>query len=100
MDNFEEQDYSNQKFSFSVWKKIFKIVIKNKGSVILLVISVLGLAVLDIIYPLMNAYAINTFFEEGDFSNQTIFLVGYGLIALGFGITVFSFIRMASKVEV
>lgn len=100
MNNFEEQDYTSEKFSFSVWKKIFKLVIRNKGSLILLIISVLGLAFLDIIYPLMNAYAIKTFFEEGIFTTQTTFLIGYGLIALGYGVTVFGFIRMAGKVEV
>lgn len=100
MNNYEEQDYSKQKFNISVWKKIIKLVLKNKGSLILMIISVLGLAFLDIIYPLMNAYAIKTFFEGGDFTKQTAFLIGYGFIAIGYGVTVFGFIRMAGKVEV
>ena len=87
MNNYEEQDYSTQKFNASVWKKIIKLVIKNKGSLALMIISVLGLAFLDIMYPLMNTYAIKTFFEDGDFTNQTAFLIGYGFIAVGYGVT-------------
>lgn len=101
MNRFEEKDYSNEKFSIGVWKKIIKLVFKKKKHVILLIIFVTGLAILDILYPLFNKYAIETFFsDDPDFSTKVPFLIGYTLIAFGYFVTVWGFIRAAGKVEV
>ena len=98
---FEEKDFSDSKFSLGIWKKILKIVLKKKKNIRLMIISILGLTALDLIYPLFNSYAIKNFFsDEPDFTNVTIFLVLYGLIALGFGLTVYGFIKAAGYVEV
>lgn len=101
MDRFEEKDYSNEKFSVAVWKKIIKLVFKKKRYVILLMIFASMLALLDTAYPLFNKYAIETFFSDNpDFSTKTPFLIAYGFIALGYLITIFGFIKMAGRVEV
>lgn len=100
MNSFEEQDYSNEKFSAGIWKKIIKLVIKKKKNIILLILSVILLACLDIVYPLLNQYAIKQFFTEEDFSTTTIFIICYCLIAIGYGIAVYGFIKMAGVVEV
>ena len=100
MNSFEEQDFSSEKFSAGIWKKIIKLVIKRKKPLILLIISVAGLATLDILYPLLNKYAIQKFFTEQDFSTINLFIGAYCLIAIGYGVVVSSFIRMAGAVEV
>lgn len=100
MNKFEERDFSSEKFSLNIWKKIFKLVLKRKTKLILMIIAVLGLVALDLVYPLMNKYALKTFFEEGNFDTVNIFLIGYSLIAVGYGIIVFSFIKLAGDVEV
>ncbi len=102
MNQFEEKDFSDEKFSVRIWKKIFVIVLKKKKSLIMMVVSVIGLTLLDLFYPLLNAYAIENYFKAAnpDFSNQYLFLSAYLLVAIGFGITVFGFIKAAGEVEV
>ena len=62
MNRFEEHDYSNSKIDSKVWKKILKLVLKNKLHVTFVIIAMIGLAVLDVVYPLLNSYVITTFF--------------------------------------
>ncbi len=100
MNHFEEHDYSNSKIDSKVWKKILKLVLKNKLHVTVLIIAIIGLAVLDVVYPLLNSYGITTFFENEEFEKLPLFIVFYSLVVLGYGVTVFTFIKMAGKVEV
>ena len=67
-----------------------------------MVLSVLGLSLLDLAYPLLNAYAIDHYFKTAnpDFSNKYFFLAAYALIAMGFAMTVFFYIKAAGEVEV
>ncbi|MGD9887108.1 MAG: ABC transporter transmembrane domain-containing protein, partial [Bacilli bacterium] len=99
---FEEKDFSDEKFSARIWKKILKIVLKKKKNLIIMVVSVVGLASLDLLYPLLNAYALENYFQavNPDFSNKYLFLAAYALIAVGYGVTVFGFIKAAGEVEV
>jgi len=99
MNSFEEQDYSSEKFSAGIWKKIFKVVLKRKKHLILMIIFVVGLACMDIVYPLLNKYAIDQFFTKKDFSTVKLFVIGYIAIAIGYGVTVWGFIKMAGVVE-
>ncbi len=100
MEKFDEKDFS-ESFSFGIWKKILKRVIKRKKALVLMLLFVSCLALLDILYPLMNKYAIQNFFsKDPDFSNVTLFIIGYAGIALGYMITVWGFIRNAGHLEV
>jgi len=100
MNSFEEQDFSSEKFSAGIWKKILKLVIKRTKPLIFLIIFVIGLAVLDILYPLLNKYAIEEFFTKQNFTNIKLFIGAYCLIAIGYGVVVHGFIKMAGLVEV
>lgn len=101
MSNYDENDYQSEKFSAGIWKKLIKLVIKRKKHLILMIIFVLGLAALDVIYPLLNRYAIQTYFSDNpDFSSKPYFILAYIGLALGYLITVWGFIKMAGVVEV
>lgn len=107
MEDFEMQDkdYSNKKVDLKVWKEIIKIIFTKKKNIILMIISAIGLALLDICYPLLNTYAIEHFFDIPDptiISDESIlkFMLCYIAVAFGYGIFVFSFLKMASVVEV
>lgn len=101
MNNFEEHDYNNEKISLGVWKKIINLVFKSRKHVILMMVFVFFLTVLDIIYPLLNKYALDHFFNDNpDFSTKYLFIGAYILVAVGFLITVWGFIKMAGVVEV
>lgn len=100
MNHFEEESYENQHFQISVWKKIIKMVLKRKKNVIFLIVSVLGIAFLDIITPIINTIAIEKFFENKDFTNIHVFIILFVLMAIAFFITVWGFIKGAGLVEV
>lgn len=85
------------------WKKIFKTVLLHKGIAIGLVISVIFLALLDVGYPLLNSYAIATYFESKDPNRfDTIWwtVSAYIGVSCAYGICVFSFLFFAGKVEI
>lgn len=100
MNQFEEFDFDKQKISISVWKKVIKMVLKKKKSVVFLIISVIILAFLDIINPLINAAAIEKFFEKKDFTDIYIYIIAFVLLALGYLVVIYGFIKCAGDVEV
>lgn len=96
----QEKDYQSEHFDFKIWKRILKIIVKDKKSLVYMLISVLVMTAIDIGYPLLNKYAIETFFSKTpDFSNVTLFLIIYLVTAILMGLSVWSFIRAAAKVE-
>ena len=99
MNSYDEKDYTSEKFSIGVWKKIFKIVLEDKKYLALMITTILAVVILDIIYPLLNAYGIQTFFEKGDYTNVRWFIAAYILIAIGYGVFVTAFIRFTGIVE-
>lgn len=100
MEELELEDVSYKKVK-SPWKKIIKTVLKSKKYCIGLISSVIILAILDVCYPLLNQYAISNYFsQEPDFSTIGWFIFGYICVAIGYGLSVFSFIYFAGKLEV
>ena len=105
MEVIEDIDYSHRKVDLKVWKKIIKIIFKNKKSLFLMILSVIVLATLDIIYPLLNSYAVEHFFDVSDptlTTNEQIFkfMLCYIGIAVGYGIVVYSFLKLTGHIEV
>lgn len=82
------------------WKKIIKTVFKKPGYAIGLISFVIILALLDVIYPVLNQYAIERYFGEGaNYDNMWIFIIGYIVLALCYGITVGGFLFFAGRIE-
>ena len=101
MEHYEEQDYSSEKFSAGVWKKILSKVFKRKKNIIIMIISVIFLAGLDIFTPLLNSRIIKVFFSENPQYEKTwLYISLYVLCALAYAIVIYTFINMAGKVEV
>lgn len=100
MQHYDEHLEETKKLNISVWKKIFKILLKKKKPLAFLIISSILLACLDIIYPLMNSYAIKTYFTDTpDYSTKNIFIILYILFAALFGVVVFGFIKAAGTLD-
>lgn len=82
------------------WKKIFKTVFKKKRYIIGMIIAIIFLAGLDTAYPFINKYALEHYFGENpSFDNIGLFIWLYVGVAILYGITVFTFIYFAGKVE-
>ena len=66
-----------------------------------MIISVIMLAALDVLTPLLNAEVIKVFFSENpDFSKKWIYIGLYVLGALLYMVTIYLFLRQAGHVEV
>ena len=101
MQHYDEHQEVNTKLDIRVWKKIGKVMLKKKVPLIILIISSLFLAFFDILYPLLNSYAIKTFFGEvPDYTHKTTFIIVYITTAVMFGLVVFGFIKAAGTLEV
>lgn len=89
-----------KKVNLNTWRRIIQVVFKKHPShIVRLVVFMLGIATLDVIFPQLNRYAIDTFFIEGDYSHLTLFVVVSFIVALLFGILVWAFIKQAITIE-
>ena len=98
--NFEEKDV--EKFKFKTWKRIISIVLKSKGALIAMILFVILSTVVDICYPLLNRFVLQTYFEGNPSQNDQIFtwvIIGYVSIVIAMGVSVWGFIYFSTKVE-
>ena len=98
--NFEEKDV--EKFKFKTWKRIISIVLKSKGALIAMILFVILSTVVDICYPLLNRFVLQTYFEGNPSQNDQIFtwvIIGYISIVIAMGVSVWGFIYFSTKVE-
>jgi len=98
MNYFEEEEYTNSKFDITVWKKIFKMMAPFKRHMIIGVIAASFLALTDVIYPQINAYAIRLA-EAGDISKIPLFIGIYIVMMITIGSMVYVFIMQAGTVQ-
>ena len=79
---YEELDDTPQKLSSSVWKKIIKLVLKKKRYIIIMLISIVCVALLDVLTPLLNSKVLEVFFGDNpDFTKKWQYISLYVLIA-------------------
>lgn len=95
----EEQKEMKLKVDKTVWKEMFRYLSIFKKDFLILCGFMVGLAGMDIVFPLLTRYAIDTFVANGDYNGLTLVGVLYGLLAMGLGLIVFLFIRHAGKIE-
>ncbi len=96
----DQEKYMAEHFDLQTWKRILKIIVRDKKSLFFMLLAVVVMTCIDIGYPLLNKFALETFFsDKPDFDYVPYFIALYFAIALGMGISVWAFIRGAAKVE-
>ena len=100
MDYFEEEEYTESKFDFEIWKKIFKMIMPFKKNLIWGLVAAVILAGVDAIYPLINRYAIENIAKTGDLSTLPYFIAAYVVIMILIGSMVYGFIINAGQVNI
>lgn len=103
---FEEEDFSNKKLDFNVWKKIFSFMKPLKKQMIIAVSAMAILACTDAIFPLFTKYALDNILRPDEFnvlnpdlSNVKWFIIMYVIFILIGLATVYLFILYAGKVQ-
>jgi ATP-binding cassette, subfamily B, bacterial len=87
------------KVRIGTWKKIINIVFKSKKNLALLIFFSAFIAVLDGLIPLLNRYAVDTYFVGGDYGTWPWFVLINVVIAIFFGLSVWGFIYQAGIIE-
>ena len=88
-----------KKVQLSTWKSVIDIVFQNKSHLVKLGLFMAGITVLDIIFPQLNRYAIDVFFIEKNMETLIQFIIISVLVASGFGLLVWAFIKQAILIE-
>lgn len=99
MNYFEEEEYKETKFDFAVWRKIFGHMAPFKKHIIIGMMAAVVLAGVDIVYPLINRYAIDEIIETGQVENYPTFLGFYIVFITIQAVMVFTFIWNAGQVQ-
>ena len=97
---FEEHDDHLEKLDLKIWKNLTKIILTDKKTIFLFLFFVIFMGLIDTVYPLLNKFAMDTFFvEKPDFSYYTIFVILYVIVVISMFVSVTGFIIEASKIE-
>ena len=97
---FEEKDYNTDSLDFSIWRRIFKILIVHKKRLIIIFVLNIFVAFFDTMIPFLNKIAIDTFASGKGIPQQLkffgiIFVIGSILQ----GILIYIYFYQASKLE-
>lgn len=99
-EDFELEEKKSEKISISIWKKIFKIVLKSKKKAVQLIIYSFILSLLDITVPYISSKALEVFFGDNPKYELTwLFISLYAIIALLYLIIIYAFIKKAGDIE-
>ncbi len=98
MNYFDEEEYTESKFDFSIWKKIFSYTKSFRKHLYIGISAAVVLALVDVIYPQINRYAI-TMAQNGDLSKLPHFILVYIVIMVVIGSMVYLFIMQAGQVQ-
>ncbi len=100
MSYFEEETYTDTQFDFAVWRKIFAYMRPLKKYFIVGLFAVIGLAITDVSYPLINRFAIDNIIATGSLELLPIFIGLFGIYVVTIATLVFTFIYNAGKIQV
>ena len=84
----------------SIWVEIFKLLKNQRKYLLMLLAIIFTVASMDVMYPLLNRYAIDYFAAGFGSRRQFILFFGaYALTIIIFGILIFAFLTVAGIVE-
>lgn len=96
----DEKEFEGSAGDKGVWKKVLKILWEHKKYVIINLILNVVLAFTDILLPLLNRFAIDTYVvDRQDADSLPLFVVCYAVLILAQCILVYGFFRLAARIE-
>ncbi len=94
-----EQDFNDTKVDFSIWKRLFAYAFKYKKNCAFLIATNIGIALIDIVYPLMSRYAIDNMIGKGTTAGLGWFIALYIFFVLLQSLGVMLFVTQAGHIE-
>ena len=87
------------KYDKTVWKEMFVYFKRFKKEFVILCVFMISLAAIDISFPLLTQYAIDTYVVPRKMDGLWIVAVGYGVLTIVMSLIVFLFIKQAGRIE-
>ncbi len=94
----EEKEF-DEKVDIRIWKKLFRYAFRFKKILFASMAMMIVVAGIDIAYPLMSKYAIDSFIVPGTTQGLPLFILVYFLMVAIQGALVFGFITLSGKLE-
>lgn len=96
---FEETEYTGKSFEPKIWKRIFPFLKPFRGLLVMILVLNLFCALVDIVNPLLQRYAIDSFIQAGTTQGLAIYAVVCVLVVLSQTAAVLGFTRGSMMVE-
>lgn len=97
--NYYEEEFETKKVDIKTWKKLLQYALRHKKPLIVMSISMIAIAVFDVIIPYMRSYAIDAYILAGTTEGLGFFTSIYFVLSLIVGYIVFLFIYKAGFLE-
>ena len=98
MNTIQEQEY-NKRFNFGIWLKLLRYVKSYRKLMCVLGFVMVGVAGIDVIFPLMTKKAIDSFVLTRSLTGLPRFMITYGLLIVVQTINVWLLIAIAGKID-
>ncbi len=97
---FEEKTYNTESLDSGLWKKILKLLGPQKKNLIIHACMTLVIAGCDIIFPIFDKIAIDSFVTgEGTNQQLVLFIIAYALAVVVQGLIVYGLITKSGRIE-
>ncbi len=98
-DNVFREEEVFKKVDLNVWRQIFRVILKSKKELILLIVFAVLLGVVEALIVPMNEFALTNFIEAQNFTYLPHFIVVSVLQIFLFSLSVYGFINYGGKLE-
>ncbi|MFW6036161.1 MAG: ABC transporter transmembrane domain-containing protein [Halothermotrichaceae bacterium] len=98
MNKYTEKEYSKQ-FDFELWKKLYHYAQSYKKELFILAVVMVGVAGIDVVFPVMTKYAIDNFIVTSKLNGLKQFAFIYAGLVILQSINIWVFINQAGKIE-
>lgn len=96
----EEKEYTSDVFDANTWKKILRILWEHKKAVLCNLFLNILLAMTDIVLPLFNRFAIDTYvIDKTSADTLPVYIFSYAVLIVMQCALVYGFFRLAAKIE-
>lgn len=96
---FKEEEFNTESLDISLWKQILKMLWERRNLLYWLLFFNFVVTVAEVIFPLMNRYAIDVFVVDQNTSTLTTFIIIDLILVIITAVAVYGFIRMGGKIE-
>ncbi len=94
-----EEEFSLQKVELSLWKKIWQLIMVHRKKLYKSFLIMFFVATIELVFPIMNRWAIDTFIEKQELDTLLIFGVTFFILIVVQAYVVFLFIYNNGQIE-